>query len=140
LLSPQSAGLDVRKDPVEAGLDVVRELKSPRRGAQLGGSGLETVEQRPRPARLPCIVASRIEEVTLPDLPEVLARGGRGQLVATRPHPLDLVQRQRVIIDGRRRHERVRPAEQVVAEDDGLVAALQAAFEAADILAAACRG
>src|SRR5665647_2423142 len=79
-------------------------------------------------------MAGRVEEVALPDLPKVLSRVGPGEVVAARPYRLDLVQRQGLVVGGQRRHERLGPAEQVVAEDDRLVTALQAALEVAHVV------
>src|SRR5450759_742701 len=62
---------------IEAGLGL---------GAALRTARLEAVEQRLRALRLPAVGRRRVEQVTLPDLPEVLARIGPGEVIATRPY------------------------------------------------------
>src|SRR5450756_60442 len=115
--------LDLGEYAVEAGPGLIAELEGARLGAQRRDSRLEAVEQRLRALRLPAVMRRRVEPVALPDLPEVRARVGPGEVIAARPDGLDLVERQGFVVGGQRRHERLRVADQMVAEHDGFVAA-----------------
>ena len=82
----------------------------------------------------PAVVRRAVEQARLPRLAVMLARVAPAQVTAAGAHGVDLVQRQRLVVDADLDEQRAGVAHQLVAEDDRLVAALQPALEVADVV------
>ena len=90
--------------------------------------------ERGRTGGRPAVVGRAVEQARRPRLAVAPACVAPAQVAAAGADGVDLVQRQRVIVDAHLDEQRAGVAHQLVAEDDRVVAALQAALQVADIV------
>ena len=90
--------------------------------------------ERRRARRPPALVGAAVEERGRPEVAMVPAREVAAQMTAAGTHGVDLVERQRLVVDADLDEQGAGVADELRAQHDGLVAALQAALEVADVV------
>ncbi len=90
--------------------------------------------ERGRALGPPALVDRLVEQVGLPEAAVAAARHGARQMVAAGTGEHDLVEGQRLVVDGQLLAEGAGVAGELVAEHEGLVGALQPRLEVADVV------